>query len=94
MHGNARLTPRGRLLLCQRVAAGRPVAHVAAEMGVSRATGHKWVARYRLEGEAGLADRSSRPRRSPARISAEIEARVLQLRRTRRLGPGRVKISV
>jgi transposase len=39
---------------------GRPVAHVAAEMNVSRATGHKWLARWRAGGPAGLADRPSR----------------------------------
>jgi transposase InsO family protein len=90
VHANARLTPRGRLLLCQRVAAGRPIAHVAAEMGVSRATGHKWVARYRSEGLAGLADRTSRPHRSPARTSPQVETEIVELRRTRRLGPARI----
>ncbi len=37
-HRNARLTVFGRRLLVQRVCSGRPVAHVAAEMGISRAT--------------------------------------------------------
>ena len=41
-HRDARLTVRGRLLLVARVRAGRPVAHVAAELGMSRATGYKW----------------------------------------------------
>ena len=36
----------------------RPVAHVVAELGVSRATGYKWLDRYRAEGPAGLLDRS------------------------------------
>ncbi|MFJ8154174.1 helix-turn-helix domain-containing protein, partial [Streptomyces sp. NPDC094468] len=52
-HRNARLTVHGRRLLVERVDAGRPVAHVAAEMGISRATAHKWVRRWRAEGEAG-----------------------------------------
>ena len=44
-HRNARLTVAWpRLLLVQRVLAGRPVAHVVAELGVSRATGYKWLA--------------------------------------------------
>ena len=90
MHANARLTPRGRLLLCQRVASGRPVAHVAAEMGVSRATGYKWVRRLRQEGTAGLLDRSSRPRSCPWRTAVEVEQQVLRLRRGRRLGPARI----
>lgn len=50
IHRNAPLTPQKGLRLVQRVLAGRPVAHVAAEMGVSRATAHKWLARYRAGG--------------------------------------------
>lgn len=64
---NARLTVFGRRLLVDRVRSGRPVAHVAAEMGVSRITAHKWVRRWRTEGEAGLHDRFSRPRTTPHR---------------------------
>ncbi|WP_369268517.1 helix-turn-helix domain-containing protein, partial [Streptomyces harbinensis] len=57
-HRNARLTVHGRRILVERVRAGRPVAHVAAEMGISRPTAHKWVRRWRAEGEVGLVDRS------------------------------------
>ncbi|MFD8888870.1 IS481 family transposase [Streptomyces erythrochromogenes] len=89
-HRNARLTVFGRRLLVERVASGRPIAHVAAEMGISRATAHKWVRRWRTEGEAGLADRSSRPRTTPHRTAAAIEARVCDLRRDRKLGPARI----
>ena len=53
-HPNARLTVHGRRLLVDRVRAGRPVALVADEMGISRATAHKWVRRRRAEGDAGL----------------------------------------
>ncbi|MFI6086301.1 IS481 family transposase [Streptomyces sp. NPDC051217] len=89
-HRNARLTVFGRRLLVERVVSGRPVAHVAAEMGVSRATAHKWMRRWRAEGEAGLHDRSSRPRTTPHRTPADIEARVCDLRRARKLGPARI----
>ncbi|MET7349010.1 IS481 family transposase [Streptomyces mirabilis] len=89
-HRNARLTVHGRRLLVERVCSGRPVAHVAAEMGVSRATAHKWVRRWRAEGEEGLADRSSRPRTTPHRTPAAVEARVCRLRQTRKLGPARL----
>ncbi|WP_327256107.1 IS481 family transposase [Streptomyces sp. NBC_01244] len=89
-HRNARLTVFGRRLLVDRVASGRPVAHVAAETGISRATAHKWVRRWRAEGEAGLHDRSSRPHRTPHRTPAAIEAKVCDLRRTRKLGPARI----
>ncbi|MER5972863.1 IS481 family transposase [Streptomyces sp. NPDC002055] len=89
-HRNARLTVHGRWLLVQRVCSGRPVAHVAAELGVSRPTAHKWVRRWRAEGEAGLADRSSRPRTTPHRTASQTEARVRELRQTRKLGPARI----
>ncbi|MFC8078351.1 leucine zipper domain-containing protein, partial [Streptomyces sp. NPDC057307] len=70
-HRNARLTVFGRRLLVERVLSGRPVAHVAAEMGVSRATAYKWVRRWREEGGAGLHDRSSRPLKTPHRTTAD-----------------------
>jgi transposase InsO family protein len=86
-HRNARLTPHGRLLLVQRVASGRPVAHVAKELGVSRQCAHRWVARHAAEGIAGLRDRSSRPHRSPARTSPSVEAQVILTRQDQRRGP-------
>ncbi|MDQ0991620.1 transposase-like protein [Streptomyces sp. V3I7] len=89
-HRNARLTVHGRRLLVERVRVGRPVAHVAAEMGISRATAHKWVRRWRTEGESGLHDRSSRPRTTPHRTPAMVEAHVCQLRQARKLGPARI----
>ncbi|MFE4216188.1 IS481 family transposase [Streptomyces sp. NPDC056844] len=89
-HPNARLTVHGRRLLIERVRAGRPVAHVADEMGISRATAHKWVRRWRAEGDAGLHDRSSRPLTTPHRTPAEVEKRICELRRERKLGPARI----
>ncbi len=87
-HRNARLNVRGRLLLVERVVgSGRPVAHVASELGVSRQCAHRWIRRYRTEGVSGLDDRPSRPRRSPTRTSAVLEGRVLQVRREQRRGP-------
>jgi transposase InsO family protein len=77
-------------MLVERVLAGRPAAHVAAEMGVSRATAYKWLSRYRAEGTAGLVDRSSRPRFSPTRTDPATEAVIVALRRDRRLGPARI----
>ncbi|MGW6786494.1 IS481 family transposase [Streptomyces sp. NPDC054987] len=89
-HRNARLTVHGRRILVERVLAGRPVAHVAAEMGISRPTAHKWVRRWRAEGEAGLHDRSSRPGTTPHRTPPAVEARVCRLRTGRKLGPARI----
>lgn len=44
-HRKTRLTLHGRRLLIERVVTGRrPVAHVVAELGVSRATGYEWQA--------------------------------------------------
>jgi transposase InsO family protein len=85
-HRNARLTVHGRQLLVDRVASGRPVAHVASELGVSRQCAHRWVARYRLGGREALADRSSRPRRSPTKTPVEVEQRLVELRRAERRG--------
>lgn len=79
-HRNAPLTPEGRLRLvlrCER----RPIAHVAAEAGVSRQCLGKWVARYQREGEAGLKDRSSAPHRRPNQTPADAVERIAQLRK-------------
>src|SRR2546429_6088538 len=61
VHGNAPMTPRGRMIMIERIAAGGPIAHVAAEMGVARKTADKWGRRWLAEGGAGLEDGSSRP---------------------------------
>jgi transposase InsO family protein len=63
-----------------------PVAHVAKAMGISRQCAHRWVARFAAEGEAGLHDRSSRPRSCPTRTTPKIERAVLRLRRSERRG--------
>lgn len=90
MHRNARLTVWGRAELCHRIDSGRPVAHVADEMGVSRATAYKWWRRWLEEGDVGLEDRSSRPKRSPRRTPAPIERKIEHLRRRHKLGPARI----
>jgi len=90
-HRNARLTVLGRRLVVERVRVeGIPVAHVAKAMGVSRQCVHRWVARWDVEGDAGLEDRSSRPHRSPNRTSADVERMVVEARRRLRVGPDRL----
>ncbi len=64
VHKNAKVTPAGRALLVRRLVERRESpSQVARQVGLSARTVHKWVARSRADGEAGLADRSSRPRR-------------------------------
>ncbi len=88
MHRNARLTPQGRLLLCQRIEAGWPVAHAAAAMGISRDRAYVWWRRYQEEGVAGLEDRSSRPAVVPGQDEAVDGTRIVTLRTQAGLGPG------
>ena len=90
MHRNARLTPAGRLLLCQRIEAGWPVAHAAEAMGISRDRAYVWWRRYQAEGAAGLEDRSSRPHCSPTKTKPSRERRIITLRTRRGLGPARI----
>src|SRR3954452_16194223 len=78
------------MLMIERIASGRPIAHVAAEMGVSRKTADKWWRRWLVEGESGLEDRSSRPHRCPHQIAVHLERRIVRLRERRKLGPARI----
>ena len=48
--------------------------------GISPTIGYRVLARYRQDGEAGLADRSRRPHRSPARTAEALEELVLAVR--------------
>lgn len=90
MHANARLNLHGRRLLIARIQQGRPIAHVADEMGISRQTAYKWWARWRHEGDAGLLDRSSRPHHSPTRTSRRLERQIVRLRCRLKRGPARI----
>ncbi len=80
VHKNARLTPRRRAELIQRVQRGTPVACAAREAGISVRTGRKWIARYRTEGPAGLLDRSSRPQHSPRATASAVQLGIKVLR--------------
>ena len=87
IHKNARTTPRSRGQIVERVLTRReaPTA-VAAAVGVSARTVRKWVARYAGEAEAGLADRSCRPQRSPRATPPLLVSWVERLRRQRWTG--------
>jgi len=87
-HGNARLTPHGRLLLCERIDRhGWKLSEAAAAAGISRQTAGKWLSRWRTEGSSGLLDRSSRPLRIALRVVGELLRRVVLLRLRKRRGP-------
>lgn len=87
-HANAALNVRGRMLLVERVLVQRrPVAHVVKELGCSRQTGYRWLARWREHGAAGLVDRRSGPRHAPRRLEPQVEAAVLDCRAASRRGP-------
>ena len=73
--------------MVQRIGAGRPVAHVAAEMGVSRATAWRWWRRWRAEGAARLEDRPSVANRQPGRTAPCLDARIRVLRALAWRGP-------
>lgn len=89
-HANARLTFHARCTLVQRIQSGRPVSHVAKEMGVSRQCAHRWLARFQVHGWDGLHDRSSRPHRMPRRTPTEVEEVVLAARTQMRAGRDRI----
>jgi len=83
IHKNARLTPQCRALLVKRIVdEGWSVARSAGAVGVSERTEWKWLRRYREEGLDGLADRSSRPRRSRG-TGASARRWIVRLRRER-----------
>ncbi len=87
VHKNARLTPHSRGELTRRVLAeGQAPQAVAAAFGVAVKTVNKWVGRFKDEGLAGLADRSSRPRRLHRPTPAQTVERIVALRRMRWTG--------
>ena len=81
-HSKAKLTVLSRAEMIRRIDhLHQPVAAVAAAFGISTRTAFKWLARFRAEGQGGLADRSSRPKCSPRTTHPFRVARVLALRR-------------
>lgn len=90
-HRNARLNVRGRQLVVQRVCEqGWAVARGAKAQDVSRQCAHRWIARLRTEGGAGLYDRSSRPRYCPRQTPATVEEAIVAKRRDEHRGQARL----
>jgi transposase len=84
IHANARTCPNSRRLLVRRIEEEHWSLRAAAEAaGISERSARKWLARWRSEGEAGLVDRSSAPRRVPSRLAADRLAAIEALRRLR-----------
>ena len=93
VHQNAPLTLEGRQRLVERCR-NRPITHVAAEMGISRATASKWVNRYRQFGEIGLLDRSPTPLRHPTATDASVIARIEWMRREHKWSASRIEFEL
>ena len=96
-HHGARLTARGRYDVVRRVVRdGETFAQAAAWANVAVSTVHAWVTRWRRASAAEraslacLADRSSRPHRSPTRVPAEEERRICELRERTGWSPRRL----
>jgi transposase InsO family protein len=86
VHKNARLTPLSRAELVRRIQAGQSPRAVATALGVTPKTVRKWVGRFEALGDAGLGDRSSRPRRLRCPTPADVVDEIVALRRQRRTG--------
>jgi transposase InsO family protein len=86
IHKNARLTPIGRERLVAAMLSGRTPEAAARAAGVCARTAYKWLARFKAEGAAGLADRSSRPRRLRRPTSLDCVNEIIALRRQRLCG--------
>src|SRR5438552_10625650 len=93
LHANAKLGLSGRYALVCAIEDGLTLRAAAAALSVSPATAHRWWHRW-LEAEQrskeALADRSSRPCRSPRQLTAAEEEPILRARRETNLGPGRL----
>jgi transposase InsO family protein len=84
IHANARTCPNSRRLLVTRIEEEGWSLMVAAEAaGISERSARKWLGRWRAEGEDGLLDRSSAPKRTPSRLPADRLEAIEALRRLR-----------
>jgi transposase InsO family protein len=87
-HANAALTPRARLRLAELIVdRGWTYAAAAKMFMIAPRTAKKWADRFRIEGVAGMADRSSPPHISPARTRPEVVRQIVGVRWRHRLGP-------
>ena len=93
LHANAKLGLAGRFALVKAIEEGSSLKMAAAAFHVSPATAHRWWHRWLAAGEEGrrtlscLFDRSSRPHRSPRRLTCELEAVICGCRQETGWGP-------
>jgi len=59
---------------------GANISQLCREYGVSRTNGYKWIQRFQAEGQAGLDDKSRRPK-TISGIDGELVLRIIELRR-------------
>src|SRR4051794_28187962 len=91
VHRNAPLSETGRERLARCIVEdGWPLRRAAERFQVSPTTAKRWADRWRQAGQAGMADRSSRPRTSPRRTPTRTERRIVKVRVLRRWGPARI----
>jgi len=91
VHRNAPLSETGRLRLARCIVDDHwPLRRAAERFQVSVTTAARWADRYRQRDAAGMADRSSRPHRSPCRTPTRRERRIIKVRVIRRWGPARI----
>jgi transposase InsO family protein len=84
LHANAALSLKKRRLLVGRVVEGGwSLTEAAAAAEVSERRAGEWVRRFRAEGEGGLLDRSSAPRRVHNRTPEDRIQAIAALRRLR-----------
>jgi transposase InsO family protein len=94
IHKNARLTLARRIELVRMIVdQGFTKTEAARVAGVCEPTVRKWLGRYLSQGETGLTDRSSRPKRSPRTINPQKALAIVELRR-RRLTHARIAASL
>jgi len=59
---------------------GANISQLCREYDVSRTNGYKWIRRFRAEGQAGLVEKSRRPK-TISGIDGELVLRIVELRR-------------
>lgn len=69
------------------------VTKTALRCGIARSTLHRWIKRYKEEGEQGLSDKSRRPKTlTNTKVTKETESIILDLREKKRWGAARISI--